>query len=128
MSVIPTSLNALAIRRGLRRIGAYAAPERHGPDGWYFVSMPSGQGSVIVTCSDHDDGTEWVHASISWADRMPTYLELSILHDSVWPDGYAYQVFAPPSAHINIHPYALHLWGRLDGARVLPDFGAPGTI
>jgi hypothetical protein len=37
-------------------------------------------------------------------------------------------VFAPPSEHVNIHDHALHLWGRLDGARVLPDFGRFGTI
>ena len=46
----------------------------------------------------------------------------------MFPEGWAYQVFAPPWAHINIHPNALHLWGRLDGANVLPDFGSWGTI
>jgi len=46
----------------------------------------------------------------------------------VWPAGYAYQVFAPPSQHVNIHPYALHLWGKVDGSPTLPEFGKYGTI
>lgn len=33
-----------------------------------------------------------------------------------------YQVFAPPSDHVNIHNYALHLFGRLNGKPALPDF------
>ncbi len=123
---IPSNLNALAIRRGLKRIAAYQPPEPWGPDGWSFADPASG-GTAVVTCFEQD-GVDWVHASIAFQDRMPTYLELALLHDSVWPQGYAYQVFAPPAAHVNIHPYALHLWGRLDGAMVLPDFGEYGTI
>jgi hypothetical protein len=33
-------------------------------------------------------------------------------------------VFAPPTDHVNIHEYALHLFGRLDGTPALPDFTA----
>jgi hypothetical protein len=40
----------------------------------------------------------------------------------VFGDRWAYQVFAPPADHINLHNFALHLWGRLDGKPVLPDF------
>lgn len=70
----------------------------------------------------------WVHASISRRDVIPSYEELTMLHAAVWPDGWAYQVFAPPSAHVNIHPRALHLWGRPDGRALLPNFGSLGTI
>lgn len=60
--------------------------------------------------------------------EMPTYDDLCLLHRAVFKDGYAYQVFAPPSRHVNIHQYALHLWGRSDGKPVLPEFGCEGTI
>ncbi|MEU4804392.1 hypothetical protein [Actinosynnema sp. NPDC023587] len=40
----------------------------------------------------------------------------------------ALQVFVPPAEHANFHPRALHLWGRGDGRRMLPDFGSAGTI
>jgi hypothetical protein len=41
---------------------------------------------------------------------------------------WAYQVFVPESEHVNIHPHALHLWGRADGTNALPNFGRFGTI
>ena len=84
--------------------------------------------SVIVTCAPQDDGLEWIHASIS-RDFMPSYEDLVTLHTSVWKGrGWAYQVFAPASDHVNIHEFALHLWGRRDGQPALPNFGAGGTI
>lgn len=113
------SLDALAIRRNLGR-KEWSAPLAFGPAGWGFRST-SPPGSVLVTCADHD-GEEWVHASIAWADQMPTYADLKKLHAAVFGAGWAYQVFAPPSDHVNIHQHALHLFGRLDGSPVLPDF------
>lgn len=114
-----TNLDALRIRRLLGR-SLYGPPTRFGLDGWRLLATDS-LGAVIVTCADVDD-VEWVHASMSWADRLPTWDELSRLRDAVYGDGWAYQVFAPPSDHVNIHEYCLHLWGRLDGEPVLPDF------
>jgi site-specific DNA-cytosine methylase len=42
-------------------------------------------------------------------------------------DGWAFQVFAPPSDHVNI-AQVLHVWGRADGARIHPDFAWMGAI
>lgn len=113
------ALNALVIRRRLGR-ALWAAPMRFGPEGWAFENL-NGNGSVLVTCADHA-GDDWVHASIAWGDHMPTYADLKLLHDAVFEGGWAYQVFAPPSDHVNIHEHALHLFGRLDGKPALPDF------
>jgi len=115
-----TSVHPLEIRRRLGR-GNWSTPVPNGPDGWSFVEL-SGESTVIATCADAPDGFEWLHASIAHADRMPTYADLKLLHAAVFGDGWAYQVFAPPSDHVNIHEYALHLFGRLDGQPVLPDF------
>lgn len=116
----PTNFNPLAIRRAL---GAtqWKPPQRHGPDGWKF-SNRNGMTSIIVSCAPQDDGNEWVHASIAHRYAMPTYDDLKMLHGLVFGAGWAYQVFAPPSDHVNIHSYALHLWGRLDRKSALPDF------
>lgn len=92
-----------------------------GPDGARCVA-PDGAGSIIVTRADHIDGFEVCHASIAWPDRDPSYRDLVMLHRAVFGDGWAYQVFAPASEHINIHEHALHLWGRADGEPMLPDF------
>lgn len=116
---MPTNLNGLAIRRVLGR-GNWSTPEPFGPDGWRFVNL-DGRSSVIVSVADHGPD-EWIHASIARADEMPSYADLKLLHAAVFGDRWAYQVFAPPSDHVNIHSYALHLFGRLDGAPALPDF------
>lgn len=88
------------------------------------------RGSILVSQSGQpDDPTEWIHTSIAFADRDPTYADLVTLHRAVFGrKRFAYQVFAPASSHVNIHAHALHLWGRADGAAVLPDFGRLGTI
>lgn len=85
-------------------------------------------GSIIVVSSapypvsDQEPEVEFLHASISHLNRMPTYEDLIHLHSAVFNDGWAYQIFAPRHRHINIHNYALHLWGRLDGKMLHPDF------
>jgi hypothetical protein len=115
---VSTNIDALAIRR---RLGTgWRRPEQFGIDGWLFDHV-GGARRVIVTCAPHDDGHEWVHASIS-AAAMPTYDDLVMMHAAVFGDAWAYQVFAPAAEHVNIHERALHLFGRLDGAPVLPDF------
>jgi hypothetical protein len=116
---VANPLDGLAIRRRLGRRD-WGAPLAFGPEGWGFEHL-DGLGSVLVTCADHD-GEDWVHASIAWADHMPTYGDLKHLHSAVFVGGWAYQVFAPPSDHVNIHRHALHLFGRLDGKPALPDF------
>lgn len=117
----PTNFNPLAIRRALGGPTTWAPPQAHGPDGWKFVNR-NGVTSLIVSCAPQDDGHEWVHGSIAHATHMPTYDDLKLLHRVVFGGGWAYQVFAPPSDHVNIHSFALHLWGRLDGKPALPDF------
>lgn len=120
-----TTLDPLGIRRRLDR-KQWGVPSPFGPDGWLYDSV-DGKARIIVTAGDHIGG-DWWHASISRADVMPSYDDLVLLHKAVWPDGWAYQVFAPPADHVNIHARALHLWGRPDGRRELPNFGELGTI
>lgn len=116
-----TTLDPLRIRQRLGR-KTWSPPKPNGPDGWAYLHLlvPS---SVIVTVAPHGDPiTDWIHASIAHSDEMPTYEDLKMLHQAVFRDGWAYQVFTPPAEHVNIHNFALHLFGRLDGAPVLPDF------
>lgn len=107
------------------------APRVYGADGW-IMRLRAGGGSVIVSYATWPMGADeedWVHASISFKETMPTYEDLVTLHKAVWKGkGWAYQVFAPDQDHVNIHPFALHLWGRLDGRPVLPDFVAIAGI
>jgi hypothetical protein len=137
-----STLNILQIRKRLGK-DYWEVPKSFGPDGWSLDATPwepgrFGRGPlegarIIVTASDFTSigapaGEQWIHASISRNGFMPTYDDLVNLHKAVWPDGYAYQVFAPPSQHVNLHTHALHLWGKFDGSAVLPEFGKFGTI
>lgn len=105
--------------------------EPFGPSGIHirFKEDPpvnTSRGQIYVTQSDvSDDHTvEWLHASISFPDKVPEYADMAILHRAVFGrKRYSYQLFVPESSHINIHPNALHLWGRADGKPVMPDFG-----
>ena len=123
-----STIDPLELRRRLDR-KVWGIPELWGPDGWRIDTIRGPHGRIIVTAdSPKPEFRGFIHASISRKDELPSYDDLVLLHKAVWPEGYAYQVFAPPSQHVNIHPYALHLWGRHDGAPVLPEFGKYGTI
>jgi hypothetical protein len=124
----PFTIDALKIRKRLGR-DKFLAPLPYG-DGWKFDGPdPRDFTRIIVSPWIEPGGVEWVHASISHSHGvMPTYGDLKILHQAVFEPGYSYQVFVPPAEHINITANVLHLWGRLDGAPALPNFGRFGTI
>lgn len=121
-----------AMARCLRSLApSVGQPERAGPSAVCVRLYNSKRvccGSVLASQADWD-GVEWIHASIARENHMPVYTDLACLHEAVFgPDRYAFQVFAPRSAHVNIHAHALHLWGRADGVSPLPEFGKWGTI
>ena len=124
-----THIDALRLRAVMGK-DYWMAPRPYGPDGWHMRSIDLiERASVVVTAADHDDGAWWVHASIA-RESMPTYEDLKRLHRAAYGDGWAMQVFVPSDEHVDIHEFALHLWGRLDGKRpaCLPDFGYLGSI
>ena len=49
-----------------------------------------------------------------------------VKRDFVGEDRYAYSIWPPREQHVNIMPYCLHLWARMDelDGRVLPEFSA----
>lgn len=122
-----TTVDPLRLRK-LLGPDEWSVPRVFGPNGWALVNR-YGDGTVIVS-ADVWDGVEWVHASMTRSDRVPSYSDLCRLHHAAFPPhGWSYQVFPPKSAHVNVHENALHLWGRADGRRAdLPDFGSEGTI
>jgi hypothetical protein len=129
---VTTNIDALHLRRTFGR-QTWAVPEAWGDNGWLMRRRDEhGGGSVVVSCMPWPLAAgeeEWVHASIAFPDRMPGYEDLTTLHTAVWKGkGWAYQVFPPDEDKINLHEFALHLWGRLDGEPVLPDFVTLGGV
>jgi hypothetical protein len=127
--------DVLAIRRRLGRDRWGPPHPGPGPAGVTFRRSDGLRGIIVSSGPVGTDGTDetvWLHASIAASTegaRPPDYWELVELHHAVWGEhGWAFQVFAPPAGHVNIHPNALHLWGLLDGTRIHPDFGWAGTI
>jgi len=76
---------------------------------------------VLVSLDHVQDGTEWLHVSVSRRDRIPSYQDLIEVKDLfITPEREAIQVFPPRDKHVNDHPHCLHLWSRIDGP-VMPD-------
>lgn len=101
------------------------------PKKWLFVQMWQGtayafrQGDlrVIVDCCEKEDGNQWIHVSYSRKSWAPTHGDTILVKETfIGPDRYAYAVFPAKDRYVNIHPYCLHLWARLDGTAVLPHF------
>lgn len=108
-----------------RRLGGRWTLTPFGPSG---LRAQSSWVSVLVTTAPHEDGHEWIHASIA-RNTMPSYEDLCVLKEAAFgPELYAFQVFPPVSEHVNIHEHCLHLWGRADGVSPLPNFAMHGTI
>ena len=83
---------------------------------------------VIVSVGPHDGGW-WLHVSVSRTKRIPSYKDLAgVKRAFVGDTVQAVQVFSKREHHINIMPYCLHLWARLDAPDGLPDFGREGSV
>jgi hypothetical protein len=117
-------LDGLAIRKSLGR-ETWGTPEPYGFTGW-LIRHRREHGQMLISVRT-DLEVPWLHASVAFAERMPTYGELALMHRAVFGDQHAYQVFAPNDQHVSFHEYALHLWGRLDGQPVLPEFAVQIT-
>jgi hypothetical protein len=101
--------------------GDWEPPLSFGTRGWAFRHVSHRQ-SILVT-RQRTGGIDWLHASMTDVGQVPSYEQLCALHRIVWgTTGHAYQIFVPLVEHVNVHPFALHLFGRFDGARMLPDF------
>jgi len=56
-------------------------------------------------------GMGWDHVSISRQNRCPNWPEMEHIKRLFFRDDEtAMQLHVPPSDHISIHPYCLHLW------------------
>lgn len=82
---------------------------------------------VIASICAEEDGRRWLHVSCSRKARLPSYGDMvDVKAVFVGGEREAYQVFARTSKHVNLMPFCLHLWCRLDGP-ALPDFTRGGS-
>jgi len=68
------------------------------------------------------DGSLWLHVSISRADEIPSYADLTeVKRVLLGPHRKAIMVLPAEAEHYNLHPYCLHLYSPID-SDPLPDF------
>ena len=73
---------------------------------------------VLRSISTVQDGSQWIHVSLSRTDRLPTYEEMvKVKNEFIGGGREAYQVFARDEDHVNVHSKCLHLWSPIDGIR-----------
>lgn len=134
-------MDTIVARDGMIPI-AQANPNLRLPRNWRLVAADemgrawqclSGTGAglkVIETAATERDGRRWYHVSFSRAMRIPTWEDVTLVHRLfVGEEVEAYQVLAPRSRWVNVHPNCLHLWACLDAPDgVLPDFRHLGQI
>lgn len=85
-----------ALGRGDETCGAFLVPHRH-------------TGVELKVIASSGDG--WDHVSVSLPNRCPNWLELEFVKRLFFrEEETAMQLHVPPSDHVNLHPYCLHLW------------------
>ncbi len=85
-------------------------------------------GLRVIVSTGEFDGREWMHISMSRADRIPSYEDMKRAKAVFAEERFGYQVFPPPADNVNIHQFCLHIWVPLSGELPLPNFGKAGTI
>ena len=79
-------------------------------------------GLLVITEVAFYEGAPWLHVSCSYRNRTPHHAELVDVKTTFIGDRLAVQVFPIRAEYVNEHPHCLHLWCRLDGERITPDF------
>lgn len=76
--------------------------------GMFIVTSPKLKNALKVIASS---GEGWDHVSVSLPHRCPTWGEMEHIKRLFFRDDEtAMQLHVPPTDHISVHPYCLHLW------------------
>lgn len=87
------------------------------PYGAFLIPGPCGRDLKCIVSSD----LGWDHVSISLENRCPNWQEMEFIKRVFFKDDeWAMQLHAPPSKHISVHPYCLHIWRPHDKEIPIP--------
>lgn len=75
--------------------------------------------SVLFGAEEHRGAGEWLHVSLARPHKLPTWEDVARVKSVFLGDELCVQVLPPRRQYVNVHPYCLHLWRRLD-APTLP--------
>ena len=86
--------------------------------GMFELPSPIDKAILRVIASS---GEGWDHVSVSRRNRCPNWTEMEYVKRLFFrEDETAMQLHVPPSDHISVHPYCLHLWRPLNAKIPLP--------
>lgn len=75
--------------------------------GFFWMPISSAVHLKIIASA----GGGWDHVSVSLPNRCPTWDEMKLVKEAFFRDDeWAYELHAPPTENISIHPFCLHLW------------------
>lgn len=81
-----------------------------------------------VEWQEEDPETKWLHVSMSFKSKLPTYQDMKIVKDIfIGEERTAFQIFPPKTEHINLHANCLHLFCCVT-KDILPDFRREGGL
>lgn len=87
-----------------------------GGNGVFSMQSPIDGAMMHVVASN---GEGWDHVSVSRNNRCPNWIELEHVKRLFFRDDEtAMQLHVPPSAHVSVHHYCLHLWRPNDGREI----------
>jgi len=67
------------------------------------------------------DGAGWEHVSVSFQNHTPTWDDMAGVKKIFWDEEDCVVQYHPPrSAHVNYHPFCLHLWRPIDQTIPMP--------
>lgn len=96
--------------------GSFAtSAEVEGNNGMFLI------GTATIIIATDQGGWEHVSVSLQRVARCPTWEEMCAVKAMFWdPEDAVAQFHPPASAHVNYHPYCLHLWREVGQEFVLP--------
>jgi len=102
------------LERGRLVSGPNGSSAAWGMTGAFRLAGPCGA-ELVVIASDGADwpfpSPAWEHVSVSTRHRTPNWREMEFVRDLCFmPEELVLQFSVPRAAHINVHPYCLHLW------------------
>lgn len=83
---------------------------------------------ITVEWQDSDTETKWLHVSMSFKSKLPSYSDMKIVKNVfIGEDRTAFQIFPSNDQHVNLHENTLHLFSCLT-KDIFPDFRREGGI
>lgn len=91
------------------RTGNCGSTDDYGNNMLFYLPNPYKKSLTLKVIASNSEG--WEHVSVSTVKRCPFWAEMCYVKGLFWDDEDCVVQYHPPkSAHVNCHPYCLHLW------------------